>query len=147
MFGCCGVGRRQRYYYLFSFERILVYGPTACLRNSGGIRRLPCIQTFIVRQRVIGEPPNLTHNLALKRAAIGQLTGDIGSCPGGRSFGGCADASSERPPAVIRGPSLTLPSGETYWIWITIGWMSVGIRRVSSPCPRLEESVSDPQIC
>jgi hypothetical protein len=26
-----------------------------------------------VRQRVIGEPPNFIHNLALKRAEIGQL--------------------------------------------------------------------------
>ncbi len=39
---------------------------------------------------------------------------------------------------MIRGPSLILPSGETYWIWITIGWMSAGIRRVSSFCTRLE---------
>ena len=34
---------------------------------------MPCIQTFLMRQSVIGEPPNLIHNLALKRAEIGQL--------------------------------------------------------------------------
>jgi hypothetical protein len=38
---------------------------------------MPCIQTFLVPQRVIGEPPNLIHNLALKRAEIGQLMIDI----------------------------------------------------------------------
>ena len=39
-----------------------------------GIRRMPCIQTFIVRQRVIGELPDSIHNVVPKRADIGQIT-------------------------------------------------------------------------
>jgi hypothetical protein len=37
----------------------------------------PCIREFIVRQRVIGEPPDLIQNTRAARAEIGQLTGDI----------------------------------------------------------------------
>src|ERR1022692_2410646 len=44
-----------------------------------GIRRMPCIQTFIVRQRVIGELPDSIHNVVPKRADIGQITMNIGS--------------------------------------------------------------------
>jgi hypothetical protein len=39
----------------------------------------PCIREFIVRQRVIGEPPDLIQNTRAARAEIGQLTGDIAS--------------------------------------------------------------------
>ena len=73
---------------------------------------------------------HLHRQSALKTA----LRTHIASYPGGRLCGGCAEAPSERP---YFGPSQVLPSGETYRIWITIG-SSVGIRRASSFCTRLE---------
>jgi hypothetical protein len=73
---------------LFSFERGLdLRGDRLSEKQWQASDVWLAFRHSLCDKSVIGEPPNLTHNLALKRAAIGQLTGVIGSYPGGHSFG------------------------------------------------------------
>ena len=54
---------------------------------------------------------------------------------------GCGPFPKRRPPALgtqIRGPSSTLPPGETYWTWMTNG-SPAGIMLVSSRSNRCEK--------
>ena len=80
MFGCCGVGRRQRYYYsLFVRKDLNLRADRLFEKQWQASDVWLAFRHSLCDKSVIGEPPNLTHNLPLKRAAIGQLTGDIGS--------------------------------------------------------------------
>ena len=81
---------------------------------------MPCIQTFLVRQRVIGEPPNLIHNLALKRAEIGQLIRAIGSYLGGRSDQ-CCGAFAPHPQDIPR-PGLLVTTRISALTWAISGF-------------------------
>jgi hypothetical protein len=80
---CSGVvasGPRSGITILFSFERGLdLRGDRLSEKQWQASDVWLAFRHSLCDKSVIGEPPNLTHNLALKRAAIGQLTGDIGS--------------------------------------------------------------------
>jgi hypothetical protein len=59
-------------------------GPTVCLINNGwhpaSVLHSEIHGATMVRKRVIGEPPNLIHDVAPKRADIGRLTPDNAGC-------------------------------------------------------------------
>ena len=74
-FECHGL-RAQRTYHHFLFVRPWSYSEAdglfeQCCRPSGV---WPCVRAFGVRQRVVGEPPDLIHNVPPKRAEIGGIS-------------------------------------------------------------------------
>ena len=66
--------RIERAIIFFRSKLVITQRAGRLLSNTGGHAASGrCIRTLMVRQRVIGEPPTLIHNVAPKRAEIGRL--------------------------------------------------------------------------